>query len=134
MMGEMVTLYGGFGSGFDIAMLIFFLAVAVIYLIIPVIGYHPDHRRGIAAAMYALIGYAVASLIQPVAILLMTVDSGGGIGRGLGGAFIEEFILPLFLIVSILKLACFLTAMITFVVGLRSVRLRPTSADVPHDV
>jgi hypothetical protein len=108
---------GGFGSGIDWAAVFSFFTIAVVYLLIPVLGYPPERRGMIAASLYLLIGYAALSLLQfgMIYLQLLELSSRGG-GR-------EPSMLSLF-VFTILKMLVFLLAMVLFVVGLQALRLR----------
>ena len=118
----MLGLNGGFGSGMDITALIAFLGFAAVYFLAPVIGYEPYRPTGLTLALYALIAYAGVALIQLVVQLLLMMDGprpgfgGGMIGRGEFGMVLVLF--------TFVKVLLFLIAMISFVSGLRGLRLR----------
>jgi hypothetical protein len=123
---------GGFGSsGIDIAAVIAFVAFAVIYLLVPVLGYQAERRGGMLAALYLLVAYVGLSLVQLLAQLAPLFGRpnrgfGGGGGHddlGLLAAFVFAF----------LKMVVFLVAMAAFVTGLRSTRLRPPPPDAYDD-
>jgi hypothetical protein len=118
---------GGFGGGIDITALIAFLAFAVFYLIVPLLGYGPERPAALAASLYLMIGYAGLSLVQLLLVWVQVIDGPnqniGQFGRGPFGAHFQ-------LLLAGLKLVLFLIAMITFVSGLRSLRFRgPESED-----
>ncbi len=109
----------GFGSGFDVSALIAFIAFAAIFLIAPVIGYRPKRPAGMVAALYLLIGYGGVSLVQMLLQWAQLLDRTGFGQRGRG----EESVHFLFGF-AVLKVLVFLTAMVAFVIGLSSLRLR----------
>jgi hypothetical protein len=122
---------GGFGSsGVDIAAVIAFIAFAVIYVLVPVLGYQAERRGGMLVALYLMVGYVGLSLIQLLAQLAPffgRMNRGGGVGGreelGLLAAFVFAF----------LKMVVFLIAMVAFVTGLRSMRLRPPRPDAYYE-
>jgi hypothetical protein len=118
-----LQLFGGGGSGFDLPALIAFIAFAVIYLITPVVGYREQRPAGMAAALYLLIGYGGLSLVQ----LLAQWPKLGVPGRGEGA-------IHLLFVFTVLKLGAFLAALIAFVTGLRSLRLRDPGHPAGHVV
>jgi hypothetical protein len=117
-------LAGGFGSGLDVTALIAFIAFAAVYFIAPAIGYTSERPAGLSAALYVLIGYTGLSLFQLFVQWIQVLDRVGagafpGAVRG-GGESGVHFIF----IFAALKIALFLVAMVAFVTGLRSLRLR----------
>jgi hypothetical protein len=112
---------GGFGGGIDLTALIAFLAFAVFYLFIPLLGYGPERPGALLASLYLMIGYAGVSLVQLLVGWVQVVDGAnlniGQFGRAPFGAHFQ-------LLLAGVKLALFLIAMITFVAGLRSLRFR----------
>jgi len=112
---------GGFGGGIDLTALIAFLAFAVFYLIVPLLGYGPERPPALVASLYLMVGYAGLSLVQLLVMWVQIVDGAnlniGQFGRAPFGAHFQ-------LLLAGVKLALFLIAMITFVAGLRSLRFR----------
>jgi hypothetical protein len=117
---------GSFGSGFDLAALLAFVAFAVLYLLVPVIGYRADRRGGMLVALYFLVGYGSLSLLQLLVQWVLVLD-GGGFGPGRFGPG-EAGVHVLFAFAG-LKMVAFLVAMVLFVSGLQSVRLREPKDD-----
>ncbi|GEM_PF-7086938 len=121
----MLGLGGGFGSGIDITAMIAFLAFAAVYFLAPVIGYEPHRPTGLTLALYALIVYAGVALIQLIVQWLLMMDGPRPGGFGGGGMFARnEFGVHFLLLFSFVKVLLFLIAMISFVAGLRGLRLR----------
>src|SRR5207302_3141301 len=116
-------LAGGFGSGMDVTALVAFIAFAAVYLIAPTIGYTPERPAGLIASLYVLIGYAGLSLFQLFVQWIQVLDHTGG-GGFPGVARQGESGLHFVFAFAALKMALFLVAMVAFVTGLRSLRLR----------
>jgi hypothetical protein len=110
---------GGLFAGIDLTALLAFIAFAVIYLIVPVLGYHSYRPAGLAASLYLLVAYAGLSLIQLLIQWAQVLEQTGGRGGGRGEAGIH-----LLFLFALLKMALFVLSMVAFVVGLRSLRLR----------
>lgn len=119
---------GGFGSGLDVTALIAFLAFALVYLLVPLIGYSPERPVGLAAALYLMIGYAGLSLLQLLMQWSQILERSGPSSPTYGQG--QLTIHSLFFIAAV-KLVVFLIAMILFVNGLRSVRVRRFGAEAP---
>jgi hypothetical protein len=106
---------GGFGSTIDWTMVFTFVAFAVIYVLLPVLGYPAERRGLILGSLYFLIGDAALSLMQ---IGVLYVETIGRPGRT------EATIQNIVVAFTILKMLLFLVALILFVVGLQGLRLR----------
>ena len=121
---------GGFTTGLDVTVLIAFIAFAAIYVIVPVIGYEPYGRGSMLAALWILIGYAALALIQLIVQWVQITDrqrpGAGAFGR-------EEAGVNLFFIFAVLKIVVFLIALVQFVIGLRSIRLRESNSGAYYD-
>jgi hypothetical protein len=110
-----LRLSGGLFGSVDWTVVFAFIAIAVIYVILPVLGYPPERRGLIIASLYLLIGYAGLSLLQFGILYLQMLNRGG---RGGGDAAAQSIVFAF----SVLKMLAFLVAMILFVVGLQSLR------------
>ena len=111
---------GGFGSGVDLCALLAFVAFAMVSFLAPVIGYRPRRPAGVTVSLYLLIGYVGVSAVQllvQVGHALDQVGSGSSWWRG-------EFSTLLLVAFALLKLGLLLAAMLSFTVGLHSLRLR----------
>jgi hypothetical protein len=115
---------GGFTAAIDLPALLAFIAFAVMYLLVPVLGYQAQRRAGMAAALYLLIGYMGLALVQFLAQVLQMLDRTRALGLGHGEGAV--FVLFVF---AFLKMVVFLLAMLAFVTGLRSLRPRPPSSE-----
>jgi hypothetical protein len=145
-MRELDELWIRFGRGetnstFDFFALLFFLAFAVVFLIVPVIGYRAEDRARIGYSLYALIAYVGMSVVQMLFFWMLGADQ-GGFNRGPGGfgrnvleafGFGASLEIQLLFLFGVLKMGLLLTAMITFASGLRSLRLRQPSV-APADM
>ena len=120
----------GIGSspGVELTALIAFFVIAVIYFLAPVVGYRFQRPASMAMAMYLLVvhfGFSVIQLVfQWLQLLGGPAGRGGGIfgGPGLGGG--DPMYFHVSFLISILKNMVFLVAILSFVVGLQSLRLR----------
>jgi hypothetical protein len=127
-----------FGSGFDLIALIVFIAVAVIYMLVPVLGYESLRRGGMVLALYALVGFAVVTLIQMLLqwALMAEIVQPEFFGRGprpLQDGPGQMSILLLFSFAT-MKMFLFVAALICFVVGLQRLRLRPPELPLAEKV
>jgi len=100
----------------------------VVYWLTPILGCR-FHRPGhVAASLYLLIGYAGVSLLQVIVQFFQLLDRSG---RGMGG----EGSLHLFFGFSFLKTLLFVIALVMFVIGLQSLRIRrPEMGDERRDL
>lgn len=122
----------GLGSGIDLSALIAFLGFAIVYFLAPVVGYQPYRPAGLSVALYALIVYVGVALLQLVVqyvLLLISRPGGrpGAFGGGMPGG--NEFSGYLLLAFAVVKIVLFLIAMISFVAGLRNLRLQHHGSD-----
>ncbi|MBI3407794.1 MAG: hypothetical protein HY040_05485 [Planctomycetes bacterium] len=124
----------GSSSGIDITALIAFFAIAVIYFLAPVVGYRFQRPASMALALYLLVVHFGFSVIQMVFQWLQFLGGpagrGGGIfggGPGLGGG--DPMTFHISFLISILKTMVFLVAILSFVIGLQSLRLRPYQSE-----
>jgi hypothetical protein len=121
--------FTGFGSGFDWIAVVAFIAFGVVYTVVPVIGYESRRRGGLVIAMYALIGYAAVSLLQMMMQWLQIVEivRPGDFGRGVAplGDGPGQVDLKYLFTFNVMRMGLFLLAMIAFMLGVRSLRLRP---------
>lgn len=114
---------GGLFGGIDWIAVLAFLVIAVVYWLTPILGCRFHKPGNIAASMYLLIGYAGVSLLQFVVQFFQLLDrSGRGMGGGEGG-------LHLFFGFSFLKTLLFVIALLMFVIGLQSLRIRRPGID-----
>jgi hypothetical protein len=109
---------GGFGSGVDLAAVLAFVVFAVVAFLSPVIGYEPRRSAAIPASLFLLIGYVGVSVIQLV-FQWTTLLDGRGFGRGGGDMGVH-----LLLAFAVLKMLLFVAAMLTFAIGVLSLRVR----------
>lgn len=121
MLTHMLT--SAWGAGFDMAPLIAFIAFAAMYMLAPVIGYSKERAKGMLTALYLLAAYGLVSLI-PLITQWWTVSTGPPrISR-------EDNLVHLVFVAAILKVLLFLAAMMSFLMGLTSLRLREQPRDV----
>jgi hypothetical protein len=112
---------GGFGSGVDLAAVLAFVVFAVVAFLSPVIGYESRRSGAIPASLFLLIGYVAISIIQLIFQWTQMLDgSGRGFGRGGGG----EMGLHLMIGFAVFKMLLFVAAMLTFAIGVLSLRVR----------
>ena len=117
----MMRLSGGvLGWGIDGVSIFAFFAIAFIYWLSPVVGYRFERRGSILAALYLLVIYGVLALLQLMVSFVMILD------KTAFGRTDETLILFGF---AILKLLAFCVAMLNFVMGLQSLRLRGSGRD-----
>lgn len=105
----------GFGSAIDGVAAFSFFAVAATYFFAPVIGYGPQRRGQISAALYVLLAYAGMAVLQFGVMFLGLLDRGGGRPDEVVGLAVFAF--------AILKLLCYFVSMLLYVMGLHSLRL-----------
>lgn len=135
---ELMRLMGGGSqtSGIDMTSLVALLTIAVIYFLAPVVGYRFQRPAGIVAALYILVGTTGVSVLQAIMQWLQWLDNGPGFGGGFGGGprGRDLTFMQILFLVGILKSLAFLLALVFFVVGLQSMRLRPQQEIQPqHD-
>lgn len=122
---------GESGSSFDFFAFLFFIVFSVIYLIIPVLGYRVESRAKIGYSLYALIAYAVFSLVITILFWMGTANEQGlnfgiapdGLQQNIMGVGRGSIEIQLLFIFVVLKMAMLPMAMIIFVLGLRSCQL-----------
>src|SRR5262245_15254978 len=120
----------GSSTGIDTTAMIAFFAIAATYFLAPVIGYRFQRPASMAMALYLLVvnfGFTVIQMVlQWLQVLGGPGGRGGGIfGGGFGGAGGDPTFFHVAFLISILKTMVFLVAILSFVVGLQSLRLRP---------
>jgi hypothetical protein len=113
-------LEGGFGSGVDLAAVLAFVVFAVVAFLSPVIGYEPRRSTAIPASLFLLIAYVGVSVIQLIFQWTQMLD-GPGRGFGRGGGDMGVHLLIGF---AVFKMMLFLAAMLTFAIGVLSLRVR----------
>ena len=111
-----MRMFGGSGSAMDLTAVLMFIAMSLVYLLVPLIGGQNRRPMALLTALYLLIGYGGVSLIQTLVMWMSSLDRNGFGGRGEG--------MHLYFGFAVLKMALFLIAMVVFVNGLRAVRLR----------
>ena len=119
----MLRMSGGFSGSFDLTAFIAFIAYGVVYFLAPVLGYDGYRRSAMAMAMYLMVGYGGASLIQLLVQWAQMLDRDGP------GAFGLVRIMIGF---AVLKLILFLASMVAFIAGLQALRLRRPRSDAEH--
>jgi hypothetical protein len=111
---------GGFGSGVDLAAVLAFVVFAVVAFLSPVIGYEPRRSTAIPASLFLLVGYVAVSVIQLILQWTQLLD-GSGRGFGRGGGDMGVHLLVGF---AVFKMLLFVAAMLTFAIGVLSLRVR----------
>jgi len=111
-----------FGSTIDWVAVFAFFAIALIYFLAPVIGYSSDRRGTLAASLFLLLGYAGISVLQYGIFYLQLLDRGGDRRP-------DDVVMLAIFGFAILKLLAFFLALLLFVLGLLSMRIR--RADPP---
>ena len=115
---------GGVGSGVDVAIVVAFVAFAVLYFLVPVVGYQQERPAGLLASLYFLTADVGVMVIQTM-VQWMQVLSGPGAGNWMQGETGTHVMFTF----AFLKVALFLVAMITLTSGLRSLRLERSRPD-----
>ncbi len=119
---------GGFGSGVDLAAVLAFIAFSLVVFLGPVLGYQGARSAGITASLFLLVGYVAVSLVQ---LLVQWVQLLGGSGGGFdhrGDSWVH-----MLLAFALLKMVLFLAAMLSFAVGVCSLRVRRVSPSGEED-
>lgn len=114
---------GSLFGGIDWVAVLAFLVIAVVYWLTPILGCRFHRPGNVAASLYLLIGYAGVSLLQFIVQFFQLLERSG---RGMGGG---EGSLHLFFGFSFLKTLLFVIALIMFVIGLQSLRIRRPEID-----
>jgi hypothetical protein len=110
---------GGFAPVIDLPALIAFIAFAVIYLILPVLGFPQKSPKELVASLYLLVGYAAISLVQMLTYwIYLNAGRAPPGARSMAGSNV-------LLLLSFTKMTLFVLALLAFAWGLHSVRLRP---------
>jgi hypothetical protein len=124
----------GFGSGFDLIAVIVFIAVAAAYMLTPVLGYESGRRGGLLIALYAFVGFAGVTLLQ---MLLQWAEMAevvrpDALGRGPRPLQDGQGQMSLLLMFSFatMKMFLFFAALVSIVVGLQRLRMRPPELPV----
>ncbi len=123
-----------FGSGFDLIALIVFIAIAVSYMLVPVLGYESQRRGALVLALYALVGFAGVTLVQMLLQWAQMAEFVRPEAFGHGPRPLQDgpgqmSLLFLFSFAT-MKMFLFVAAMIAFVIGLQRLRLRPPELPV----
>jgi hypothetical protein len=117
-------MFSGFG-GVDWVVVFAFFAIAVIYVIVPVIGYEPRRPSQFAASLYLLVAYASVTLVQQLLQYLHFLE-GSSVNRG--NSSLEAHVIFGF---AAVKTLLFIIALFTFVIGLQSLWLKKNEAETP---
>jgi hypothetical protein len=126
----------GFGSPFDVIALVVFIAMAVIYVLAPVFGYQSRRRSAMAFALYALLGIAGVGLAQMflqwllIAEVIQEPDAFKNAPRPFNIEGPGRLSLLLLLSFAMMKMLLLFAALLSFVVGLQQLRLRPPEVPV----
>ncbi len=131
-MDEVTQLAQTSADGFFIAIdilpaVIAFLTFSVIYFVIPLHGFDPARRGAIAFALYLLIAYVATSILQFLMLAMSLLQKNDPvIIFGNGHLQIGPTIRVIFIFVKMLLM---LLAMVSFVIGLRNLRLNPVKQE-----
>jgi hypothetical protein len=116
-----LRMFGGLAdSGLDLAVVIAFVAFAVLYFLVPVVGYEPERPVAMLTALYMLaasVGIAVLESTVQWVLVLARAKAGGMPG---GGG--DDWSTHLMFVFAVAKVALFLAAMLALITGLRSLR------------
>lgn len=119
-------------SGFDIVVLITFCLVSILYVLIPVIGYRHEPPHSLVISLYLLISIGCLSLLHMIVSWVAMPDLSGG--RSVGPDTLTTIRLVGYAF-AIVKSLAFIFALISFVSGIRSLRLQvppaPSSSQLP---
>ena len=130
MMDDMTLRMMGLASGsVDIFFIITFIAFGIIYFLTPVIGYQEKRPFGLTAALYLLVFYLVATILQ---LLANWTSFDGGIGVApQRGQNQKQWNFHYHYFFAFVKLALYTLSLYWFVIGLSGLRLRkPAAVDV----
>jgi len=116
----------GSGSAIDWVAAFAFFAIAATYFLAPVIGYAPERRGSLMTSLYLLLAYAGLSVLQYGVLYLQVMDR--------GGRRPDELVVLGVFGIALLKLIFFFLALLTFVLGLQSLRLSRKDRDDSRDV
>ena len=115
----------GFGSTFDLIILIAFIAFGVVYLLVPVLAHTRDRPIALGLSLYLLIGCVAVSLVQSLFQWIQLLDGQrpgnfnpfqGGPGLGIG--------IHIVFLIGAVKGILLLLSMLCFAVGLQAIRWR----------
>jgi len=126
----------GFGSPFDVIALVVFIAFAVVYMLVPVLGYESQRRGALAFALYALVAFAGVGLAQMLlqwVLIAEVIQEPEAFKHGPRPLQFEGPGRLSFLLLfsfATMKMLLFVAALISFVIGLQRLRLRPPEVPV----
>ncbi len=126
----------GFGSAFDVIALVIFIAVAVVYVLAPVIGYESRRRSAIVFALYALLGIAGVGLAQMflqwllIAEVIREPDAFKNAPRPFQVEGPGRLSILLLVSFAMMKMFLLFAGLFSFVVGLQQLRMRPPELPV----
>jgi hypothetical protein len=106
----------GLGCASDWLAVFTLFAVALTYFLAPVVGYGPERRGSLSAALYLMLTYVGLSVLQFGVLFLSMLDGGGGRGP-------DELSRLAMFAFAVLKLVFFFLALLLYVLGLHSLRL-----------
>lgn len=113
----------GIGSSIEVAIVVAFMIIASLYFLAPVVGY--QRPTGLAISLYLLIGNIGFTVLQMILQWLQMLDRSNPRGMGRN----DEFHMHILVLLGILKIIVFMLAMLSFVIGLQSLRRRPMPSE-----
>jgi len=116
-----MRLGGNLGSAFDMTAIVAFIAFAVIYFLVPVVGYHPQRPAALTASLYILIAYGGLSVVHALLMWVQLFEQPQGFR---GGGRLDSGAQVFFMIAG-LKMIVFVAALFAFVSGLRGLYRQP---------
>jgi hypothetical protein len=112
------------GGGIDWTALIAFLVISLVVFLSPVVGYEPRRPKGIGAALILLILYMVIGIIEYIVLWFGYYDQVGENNMRPGRAGRLDSSTSVYFYFSVVRLTVFVVAMLTFALGVLSLRVR----------